>query len=159
MPGERARPRGSLRMVDVSAKRATMREAVAEGAIRMSPEALCAIAEGRLPKGDVLPAAETAGVLAAKRTAHLLPLCHPVSFSAAAVEATCDPHLPGVRVRTSVRGRASTGFEMEALVAASVALLTVYDMAKALDPEMVIGEIAVQSKWGGKSGKWARGAR
>jgi cyclic pyranopterin phosphate synthase len=146
-------------MVDVSAKRATVREAIAEGVVKMSPEALGAITGGRLPKGDALAAAETAGLLAAKCTPHLLPLCHPISFGAAVVEARCDPELPGVRVRASVRGRASTGFEMEALVAASIALLTVYDMVKALDSGMVIGEIAVQSKSGGRSGKWVRGAR
>lgn len=156
MPDDRAHTGQGIRMVDVSGKRSTAREAAAEGVIRMSRAAFDAVAEGRLPKGDALAAAETAGVLAAKQTAHLLPLCHPIPFSAAAVEATCDAGLPGVRVRASVRGKGATGFEMEALVAVSVALLTVYDMAKALDPEMVIGEVALQSKSGGKSGTWAR---
>ena len=146
-------------MVDVGGKRATVREALAEGAIRMSRATLRAIESGALPKGDALAAAETAAVMAAKQTPHLLPLCHPVSFSGVKVQATCDPRLPGVRVTASVRGKAQTGFEMEALVAVSVALLTVYDMAKGLEPGMVIGDIAVRSKSGGKSGKWARKAR
>ena len=158
MRARRASDRSGMRMVDVAAKRATMREAVAEGTIRMSRATLRTIERGRLPKGDALSAAETAGVMAAKSTPHLLPLCHPVSFSAASVQAFCDPDLPGVRVRASVRGKASTGFEMEALVAVSVALLTIYDMAKALEPGMVIGEIALRSKSGGKSGRWARRA-
>jgi len=148
--------RRGLRMVDVGAKRATVREAVAEGTIRMSPATLRAIERGALPKGDALAAAETAGVMAAKMTPHLLPLCHPVQFSGASVQAACDPDLPGVRVRASVRGKAATGFEMEALVAVSAALLTIYDMAKGLEPGMVVGDIAVQRKSGGKSGKWTR---
>jgi cyclic pyranopterin phosphate synthase len=125
----------------------------------MSPVALRAITSCQLPKGDALSAAEVAGTMAAKSTPHLLPLCHPVAFSAATVEATCDPDLPGVRVRAAIRGKASTGFEMEALVAASVALLTVYDMTKALDPAMAIEHIALLSKSGGKSGKWVGEAR
>jgi cyclic pyranopterin phosphate synthase len=145
-------------MVDVGGKGATAREAVAEGCIRMSAGTLQAIAEDRLPKGDALSAAETAGVMAAKATPHLLPLCHPIRLSGASVQAVCDPELPGVRVRASVRGKAATGFEMEALVAVSVALLTIYDMAKALEPGMVIGEVAVQRKAGGKSGRWQRKA-
>jgi cyclic pyranopterin phosphate synthase len=145
-------------MVDVGAKRATVREAVAEGTIRMSASTLHAIERGALPKGDALSAAETAAVMAAKMTPHLLPLCHPVQFSGASVQATCDPDLPGVRVRAAVRGRAATGFEMEALVAVSVGLLTIYDMAKGLEPDMVIGDIAMHSKSGGKSGRWTRRA-
>ena len=145
-------------MVDVGAKRATAREAAAEGSIRMSLATLRAIEAGQLPKGDAISPAETAGVLAAKLTPHLLPLCHVVPFSGAVVEATCDPGLPGVRVTATVRGKAATGFEMEALVAVSAALLTIYDMAKATDPGMVIGEIALRSKAGGKSGKWEREA-
>jgi len=151
-------PRRGVRMVDVGGKPATMREAVAAGCIRMSPTVLALIARGDLPKGDALAAAEIAGVMAAKATPHLLPLCHPVAFSAAEVEATCDPDLPGVRVQARVRGKAQTGYEMEALAAVSVALLTIYDMAKALAPGMAITEIAVQSKAGGKSGKWVRKA-
>ena len=152
------RRRESTHIVEVGDKPATRREAVAEGALRMSPEALAAIAEGALPKGDALTVAETAGLLAAKSTPHLLPLCHPVSFTAATVTVSCDVALPGVRVRATIGGTGSTGFEMEALVAASVALLTVYDMAKALDPGMVITEVAVPRKSGGKSGTWVREA-
>lgn len=143
-------------MVDVGAKRITMREAVAEGAIVMSPATLGAIERGALPKGDALAAAETAGIMAAKSTPHLIPLCHPVPLSAVSVRAACDERLPGVRVEARVRGKAQTGFEMEALTAVSVALLTVYDMAKGLEPGMVIGDIAVRSKSGGKSGEWTR---
>lgn len=145
-------------MVDVSAKRPTMREAAAEGAIRMSPATLEAVMRRALPKGDALAAAEIAGVMAAKSTPRLLPLCHPVPLSGVTVEAVCDAELPGVRVGASVRGKASTGFEMEALLAASVALLTIYDMAKALEPGMVIGPVALRRKSGGKSGRWARKA-
>jgi cyclic pyranopterin monophosphate synthase len=152
------RRRESTHIVEVGDKPVARREAVAEGALRMSPEALAAIAEGALPKGDALTVAETAGLLAAKSTPHLLPLCHPVSFTAATVTVSCDAGLPGVRVRATIGGTGSTGFEMEALVAASVALLTVYDMAKALDPGMVITEVAVQRKSGGKSGTWVREA-
>jgi cyclic pyranopterin monophosphate synthase len=152
------RRRESTHIVEVGDKPVTRREAVAEGALRMSPEALAAVAEAALPKGDALAVAETAGLLAAKSTPHLLPLCHPVSFTAATVTVSCDAALPGVRVRATIGGTGSTGFEMEALVAASVALLTVYDMAKALDPGMVITEVAVQRKSGGKSGTWVREA-
>ena len=152
----RAARRAGAGMVDVGGKRASLREAVAEGVIRMSPGTLRAIERGELPKGDALGAAEVAGVLAAKSTPHLLPLCHPVAFDSAAVQAECDPEVPGVRVRASVRGRARTGFEMEALAAVSVALLTVYDMAKAREPGMTIGDIVVKSKAGGKAGRWER---
>src|SRR5574340_1080240 len=140
------------RMVDVGAKRITAREATAEGVIRMSTATLRALMAGELPKGDALSPAQTAGVMAAKLTPHLLPLCHVVPFSGAEVAATCDPKLPGVRVQATVKGKAQTGFEMEALVAVSAALLTIYDMAKALDPGMEIGDIALRRKSGGKSG-------
>jgi len=155
----RKKPPGpSLAMVDVGGKRATMRQAVAGGSLRMSASTLRAIERGELPKGDALAAAKVAGVMAAKATPHLLPLCHPVAFGAAQVETTLDPDLPGVRVQARVRGEAATGFEMEALAAVCVALLTVYDMAKGLEPGMVITEIALESKAGGKSGKWVRKA-
>jgi len=151
--------RRALLMVDVGAKRTTAREAVARGAIRMSPATLAAIERRSLPKGEALSTAETAGVLAAKSTPYLLPLCHPVPIDGATVRAEIDPHLPGVRVQASVKGKARTGFEMEALVAVTVALLTIYDMAKGLEPGMVINDIALHSKSGGRSGKWSRRAK
>jgi len=156
-PGRKSK--SGIKMVDVGGKRVTLREAVAEGTIHMAPATLKAIARGELPKGDALAAAEVAGMLAAKATPNLLPLCHPVAIESAVVQTICDAHLPGVRVRATIRGRARTGFEMEAMMAVSVALLTIYDMVKAMDPGMVIGEIAVQSKSGGKSGKWVRKAK
>jgi cyclic pyranopterin phosphate synthase len=158
MRARKPSPRRGLAMVDVGGKRATIREAVAEGAIRMSPSTLRAVERGALPKGDALATAETAGVLAAKATPHLVPMCHPVPLSSVSVKTACDADLPGVRVEARVRGKAQTGYEMEALAAVSVALLTIYDMAKALEPGMMIGEIAVQRKAGGKSGKWVRKA-
>lgn len=145
-------------MVDVGGKRATVREAVAQGSIKMSAATLRAIEQARLPKGDALSAAEVAGIMAAKSTPALIPLCHPVPLSAVSVQATCDAGLPGVRVEARVRGKAQTGFEMEALAAVSVALLTIYDMAKGLEPGMVIGDIGLRSKSGGKGGRWARKA-
>ena len=146
----------SAKMVDVGTKRITVREAAAAGVILMSPATLKVIAEGKLPKGDALSTAEIAGLLAAKQTPNLLPLCHTVPIEKATVQAECDPALPGVRVSAEIRGRARTGFEMEALVAVATALLTIYDMAKAIDPEMIISDISLQRKSGGKSGKWAR---
>jgi cyclic pyranopterin phosphate synthase len=156
-PGRKSK--SGIKMVDVGGKRVTLREAVAEGGIIMSLGARKAIEQKKLPKGDALAAAEVAGMLAAKATPNLLPLCHPVAIESAVVQALCDAEFPGVRVRASIRGKARTGFEMEALMAVSVALLTIYDMAKAMDPGMVIGDIAVQSKSGGKSGKWVRKAK
>jgi cyclic pyranopterin phosphate synthase len=146
-------------MVDVGGKPATTREATAEGSITMRPGTLRVVEARQLPKGDALSAAEIAGVMAAKSTPHLLPLCHVVPFTGASVRAVCDPDLPGVRVAASVRGKSTTGFEMEALVAVSVALLTIYDMAKALDPAMIISDIGLRSKSGGKSGRWEREAK
>jgi len=148
-----------LKMMEVGAKATTKRAATAVGTIVMSPATLEAIREKRLPKGDALAAAETAGLLAAKATPHLLPLCHPVAFTGATVRAEGDAKLPGVRVTAEISGQGKTGFEMEALTAVAVALLTIYDMAKALEPGMVIGEISLQKKSGGKSGLWRRGAK
>lgn len=149
---------GRPRMVDVGQKAATERTAVAEGVIRMAREALEEIKGNAGPKGDVLTTAELAGVMAAKRTAELIPLCHPVPLDHVAVEASIDPDLPGVRVRASARAMARTGVEMEALTAVAVALLTVYDMIKARDRAMEIGEIRLLEKAGGKSGDWRRPA-
>jgi len=147
---------GRPRMVDVGAKAATERTAVAEGLIRMAREALDEVQRNAGPKGDVLTTAELAGVMAAKRTADLIPLCHPLPLDHVAVEVSLDPTVPGVRVRATVRATARTGVEMEALTAAAVALLTVYDMVKARDRGMEIGEIRLLEKAGGKSGTWRR---
>lgn len=143
---------GSAHMVDVSAKAVTVRQAVAGGRIAMSEEAAAAIAQGLVKKGDVLAVARVAGIMAAKRTAELIPLCHPLALSSVAVELELDP--TGVTVTATVKTAGQTGVEMEALTAASVALLTVYDMAKALDKAMVIGEVRLLAKTGGKSGDW-----
>lgn len=149
---------GRPRMVDVAQKSATERTAVAEGVIRMAREALDEVERNAGPKGDVLATAELAGVMAAKRTAELIPLCHPLPLDHVAVEASLDPALPGVRVRATARAVARTGVEMEALTAVAVALLTVYDMVKARDRGMEIGEVRLLEKAGGKSGDWRRPA-
>ena len=145
---------GSARMVDVSAKAVTAREAIAAGRIDMSDEAARAIAEGLVKKGDVLAVARVAGIMAAKKTADLIPLCHPIALSAVTVDFTLDDH--GVTVEATARTAGQTGVEMEALTAASVALLTIYDMAKALDKAMVILDVRLIAKTGGKSGDWRR---
>ena len=147
---------GRPRMVDVGQKSVTERTAVAEGAIRMAREALAEVERNAGPKGDVLTTAELAGVMAAKRTAELIPLCHPLPLDHVAVEVSLDPTVPGVRVRATVRATARTGVEMEALTAVAVALLTVYDMVKAADRGMEIGTIRLLEKAGGKSGDWRR---
>lgn len=147
---------GRPRMVDVGAKAATERTAVAEGLIRMAREALDEVQRNAGPKGDVLTTAELAGVMAAKRTADLIPLCHPLPLDHVAVEVSLDPTVPGVRVRATVRATARTGVEMEALTAVAVALLTVYDMVKAADRGMEIEGIRLLEKAGGKSGDWRR---
>ena len=145
---------GSARMVDVSAKAVTAREAIAAGRIDMSGEAARAIAEGLVKKGDVLAVARVAGIMAAKKTADLIPLCHPIALSAVTVDFTLDDH--GVTVKATARTAGQTGVEMEALAATSVALLTIYDMAKALDKAMVIRDVRLIAKTGGKSGDWRR---
>lgn len=143
---------GAARMVDVSAKAVTAREAVASGRIDMSREAASAIAQGLVKKGDVLAVARVAGIMAAKRTADLIPLCHPIALSAVTVDFDLDDS--SVTVTAAARTAGQTGVEMEALTAASVALLTIYDMAKALDKAMVIGGVRLIAKTGGKSGDW-----
>ena len=143
---------GSAHMVDVSAKAVTARQAVASGRITMSGEAAAAIAQGLVKKGDVLAVARVAGIMAAKRTADLIPLCHPIALSSVTVDLDLDA--TGVTVTATARTAGQTGVEMEALTAASVALLTVYDMAKALDKAMVIGDVRLLAKTGGKSGDW-----
>jgi cyclic pyranopterin monophosphate synthase len=137
---------GRARMVDVGDKPERERTAVAEGEIRMSREAYDLVASQSVAKGDVLAVAEVAGVMGAKRTGELIPLCHPLGLDVARVEARLEPELPGVRVRATVKVTARTGVEMEALTAVSVALLTVYDMVKAVDRTMVIGDVKLVSK-------------
>lgn len=143
---------GKARMVDVGGKAETQRVAIAEGCIAMSVEALTAIRDGAAPKGDVLAAARIAGIMAAKKTAELIPLCHPLALDAVTVDFAIEAGLVRVTTQASLTGR--TGVEMEALTAASVALLTIYDMAKALDKGMVISGIRLLEKRGGKSGNW-----
>jgi len=149
-------PDGSARMVDVGAKPDTSRMALATGSIRMSPRALDAIVRNEVAKGDVLGVARVAGIMAAKRTSELIPLCHPLPLHDVSVALTPDPSLPGVRVEVTARTIGKTGVEMEALTGASVALLTVYDMAKALDKGMVLSDISLAAKVGGKGGDYAR---
>ena len=143
---------GNAAMVDISAKDATVREAVANGRINMSAEALEAIKAGAVKKGDVLATARIAGIMAAKKTSELIPLCHPLALSLVAVD--FDFEDDGIRVTALARLTGQTGVEMEAMTAASVALLTIYDMAKALDKAMVISSVRLLSKSGGKSGDW-----
>lgn len=143
---------GAAHMVDVSAKDDTVREATAEGRITMSADALAAIREGSAKKGDVLATARIAGIMAAKKTPELIPLCHPLMLSKASVDFAFEDD--GILVTTLVRLTGQTGVEMEAMTAASVALLTIYDMAKALDKGMVISGVRLLSKSGGKSGDW-----
>ncbi len=143
---------GKARMVDVGAKADTRRVAIAEGRITMSVEALSAIRDGAVPKGDVLAAARIAGIMAAKKTADLIPLCHPLSLDAATVDFAFEESAVRVTASASLSGK--TGVEMEALTAASVALLTIYDMAKAVDKGMVISGLRLIEKRGGKSGDW-----
>ncbi|MFN6935630.1 MAG: cyclic pyranopterin monophosphate synthase MoaC [Tsuneonella sp.] len=145
---------GAARMVDVGGKAETSRSATARGSIRMSKSALAAVREGSGPKGDVLAVARVAGIMAAKKTADLIPLCHPLALDSVIVEFTFLEDGLEVSATVSLTGR--TGVEMEAMTATSVALLTVYDMAKALDKGMVVGDIRLISKTGGKSGDWHR---
>ncbi|MBX7457428.1 cyclic pyranopterin monophosphate synthase MoaC [Qipengyuania sp. 1NDH17] len=143
---------GAARMVDVGAKAETARSAVAEGRIRMSAEALEALMSGSGPKGDALAAARIAGIMAAKRTGELIPLCHPLGLESVTVEFSRESHAISVTAKASLTGK--TGVEMEAMTAASVALLTLYDMGKAIDRGMVIEGVRLIEKTGGKSGIW-----
>lgn len=147
---------GAARMVDVGAKADTLRSATAEGTIRMTPEAFRLVADGAVTKGDVLTVSQIAGTMAAKRTAELIPLCHPLGLDHIAVQASLDDGLPGVRVQATVRTTGKTGVEMEALTAVSVALLTVYDMVKSADRRMELGAIRLLEKTGGSRGDWRR---
>ena len=146
--------KGAAHMVDVSGKPVTARIAVARGAVRMSAETLDLITEGRAKKGDVLAVARLAGIMAAKRTADLIPLCHPLPITRVSVELTPDPALPGIIVEATVKTGGQTGVEMEALTAVSVACLTIYDMVKAVEKSMVIEGIRLILKDGGKSGRF-----
>jgi len=147
---------GRARMVDVGAKDETQRVAVAKGRVLMQPETLRLLLRGEIAKGNVLTTAQVAGIMAAKRTSELIPLCHPLPLSDVSVDFTIDEELPGLRVEATAKTAAQTGVEMEALVAVSVSLVTVYDMAKAVDKSMVIGAISLAEKLGGKSGHWKR---
>jgi cyclic pyranopterin monophosphate synthase len=150
-------PQGEAQMVDVSGKVATVREAVATAKVRMLPETLAAIEAGNVPKGDVLATARIAGIMAAKQTANLIPLCHPLPLQKITVDIKPDGQLPGYQIYASVKTKAETGVEMEALTAVSVAALTLYDMAKALEKSIQIESIGLVSKTGGKSGDWVMG--
>lgn len=146
--------KGDAHMVDVSDKAVTDRVAVAAGHINMAPETFDIISEGRAKKGDVLSVARLAGIMGAKKTPDLIPLCHPLPVTKVAVDLTLDPELPGVQIEATVKTTGQTGVEMEALTAVSVAALTVYDMIKAVDKSMEIGGIRVLLKDGGKSGRY-----
>ena len=145
---------GEAHMVDVSGKQESRREAVAEGAVVMQAQTLEAILSGNAKKGDVLATARIAGIMGAKKTSDLIPLCHPLALSKVVVEIEADNALPGLRVRARVRVTGQTGVEMEALTAVSITCLTIYDMAKALDKGMIIRDVRLLEKTGGKSGDW-----
>ncbi len=145
---------GRAHMVDVSDKPVTARIAVARGAVKMSAETLALITEGRAKKGDVLGVARLAGIMAAKKTADLIPLCHPLPITKVALDLTPDPSLPGIVVEATVKTGGQTGVEMEALTAVSVACLTIYDMVKAVEKSMSIEGIHLVLKDGGKSGRY-----
>ena len=149
---------GHAHMVDVGDKAVTSRRAVAEGAVRMEPATLALIRSGDAKKGDVLGTARLAGIMAAKRTHELIPLCHPLAISKVSVELLLDDSLPGVRVTAEVRVASRTGVEMEALTAVSIACLTIYDMVKAVDRGMSIEAVRLVHKSGGKSGVFDRAA-
>ena len=147
---------GQAHMVDVGAKAETEREAIAAGRVLMQPATLALLRAGNLPKGDVLGTARVAGIMAAKRTSELIPLCHPLLLTKVAVEFEFDEDASAVEITATVRCRGQTGVEMEALTAVSVAALTIYDMAKAVERGMVISDIRLLEKRGGKSGVWER---
>ena len=147
---------GKAQMVDISAKSTTERMASARGCIRMKPETLASIRDNTIAKGDVLAVAKIAGIMGAKRTPDLIPLCHPISLSDIQVQLHLDSTLPGIWVEATAKTAGQTGVEMEAIVAVSVSLVTLYDMAKGVDKGMEIGQIALTEKRGGKSGDWVR---
>ncbi|WP_211293192.1 cyclic pyranopterin monophosphate synthase MoaC [Brunnivagina elsteri] len=145
---------GQAQMVDVSAKPVTVRQAVASATVRMLPQTFAAIEAGNTPKGDVLGIARLAGIMAAKQTANLIPLCHPLPIQKVEVQVIPQPELPGYEIQATVKTKAETGVEMEALTAVSVAALTLYDMAKGLEKSIQIESIHLVSKTGGKSGDY-----
>lgn len=145
---------GEARMVDVSGKAETERSAVAEGVVTMAPATLALVREGRVGKGDALGVARIAGIMGAKRTSELIPLCHPLPLAQVALDLQPEEALPGVRITATVRTTGRTGVEMEALTAVTVAALTLYDMLKAADKAMSIGEVRLRLKEGGKSGRY-----
>ncbi|OAP42455.1 cyclic pyranopterin monophosphate synthase accessory protein [Sinorhizobium glycinis] len=147
---------GKAHMVDVGEKAETVRVAVAEGFVRMQPDTLALILEGNAKKGDVIGTARLAGIMAAKQTSSLVPLCHPLMLTKVSVDIAPDDTLPGLRVEAMAKLTGRTGVEMEALTAVSIACLTIYDMAKAVDREMEIGGIRLVSKSGGRSGDYRR---
>ena len=149
---------GRAAMVDVSAKAVTTRKAVATGQVKMAAETLALVQKGTNKKGDVFAVAEFAGIMGAKKTSHLIPLCHPLPLSKVNVRIEIDADLPGLTVSAETKTSGQTGVEMEALTAVSTACLTIYDMLKAADKYMIIGEIMLTEKQGGKSGDWRRGA-
>jgi cyclic pyranopterin monophosphate synthase len=151
--------RGELHMVDVSAKADTDRSARAGGTIRMSPDTLAAIRRNSVAKGDVVSVARVAGIMAAKRTSELVPLCHPIAIGEITCVLTPDVGLPGLRCEATVRSNGKTGVEMEAITAVAVALITVYDMTKSMDRGMQITDICLLEKAGGRSGHWQRTGR
>lgn len=148
--------KGNARMVDVSGKNTTLREAVVTGSVYMKSDTLKMIAEGNMPKGDVLSTARIAGITGAKRTWELIPMCHQVPLDAVKLELMSNPEKSCIDIKATVRCSWKTGVEMEALTAVSIAGLTVYDMCKAVDKEMVIGDITLIKKTGGKSGEYIR---
>jgi cyclic pyranopterin phosphate synthase len=148
---------GQIHMIDVTQKKETERQAIAKGKIQLQPATLDLIRKGELAKGDVLAVAKTAGIMAAKETHRLIPLCHPLQLTHIAVEFNLPEKGNSVEITASARGIGKTGFEMEALVAVSVSALTIYDMCKAIDMSMTIGEIRLVRKSGGKSGLYAAG--
>lgn len=148
---------GAAKMVDVTAKPETERVARAAGSIRMAAATLAAIRANTLKKGDVIAVARVAGVMAAKRTSELIPLCHPIPLTDVQVEITPDDSLPGLRAEATVRCFGRTGVEMEAISAVCVTLITVFDMVKAVDRDLIVSDIRVLEKSGGRSGSWKRG--
>ncbi|HEY9624558.1 MAG TPA: cyclic pyranopterin monophosphate synthase MoaC [Crinalium sp.] len=147
---------GQAQMVDVSSKAPSVRQAIAIGQVRMQPETFATIQAGNAPKGDVLGTARLAGIMAAKQTAQLIPLCHPLPLQKVEVQISPDAQLPGYRIQANVKTKAETGVEMEALTAVSIAALTLYDMAKALEKSIQIESIQLLSKTGGKSGDYLK---
>ena len=147
---------GRAHIVDVTDKAVTARAATASSCVRMKPETLTAIVEGDIPKGDVLAVARIAGIQAAKKCAELIPLCHPLPLSSVTVDLRADADLPGVRIEVTCKVTGQTGVEMEALTAASVAALTLYDMCKAIDRGMIIESTQLNTKSGGANGAWQR---